>query len=251
MQNSNSVNDNVRQINEILRGFGKEAVQEIKMTKDGKTIGQVKYGYKPQWCFDAVNQVMGAENWRYELVKEEIFESQSVAEVKLFIKTDGEWLCKGSQKGQSQIVKGNVGDAQKGAITNALLKCMSILSIGSDAYKGLLEPVFKGNNRPAARPAAKPASQKPAAAQTPPPSDPPAAEAAQASSAPAQETPAPEVPQNQTDSTGLPMIAGVTYEQRDDVVVATGTTFDKKDLLKAAGFKWDGTEKVWAKPATA
>ena len=38
----------VKGINEQLRAHGKNAVQEIKMTdREGKTIGQIKYGYRP------------------------------------------------------------------------------------------------------------------------------------------------------------------------------------------------------------
>jgi len=90
----------------------------------------------------------GTENWRYELTREEIFDNQAVAEIRLYVKIDGDWLCKGSHKGQMQIIKGNVGDAQKGAITDAIQKCMSLLSIGSDAYKGLLKNVYQQRKPP-------------------------------------------------------------------------------------------------------
>ena len=141
---SQTLQEKISSINDRLRLFGVEAVQEIKMTdKDGKVIGQIKYGYRPQYVFDSVNEFLGPENWRYELGKEEIFDNQAVAEVKLYLKVDGEWFCKGSHKGQMQIVKGNVGDAQKGAITDAIQKCMSLLSIGCDSYKGLLKNVYQ------------------------------------------------------------------------------------------------------------
>ena len=132
----------VEAINAQLRAFGREAVQEIKMMKDGQVIGQVRYGFKPQYVFDAVNNVLLPENWRYEVVSKEIYDNQVVAEVKLFLRTENEWFCKGSQTGQMQIIKKNVGDAMKGAITDALQKCLSLLSIGSDAYKGLLKEVY-------------------------------------------------------------------------------------------------------------
>jgi len=251
-QQTSNLNSQVRKVNEILRGFGKEAVQEIRIG------GQVKYGYRPQWVFDAVNQVIGAENWRHEVIKEEIFnhsnQAQAVAEVRLYIKINGEWLCKGSQKGQSQIVKNNVGDAQKGAITNALLKCFSLLSVGSDAYKGLLGAVYNGRNtRPAAtapKPAQTPSKNK--QSEKPAKSD-DSANPAATESVPAASSAAPanaaETPQNQTDSVGLPQIAGVTYEQRDGLVIATGKVYDKRNLLKSAGFRWDG--KVWSKAVEA
>ena len=221
--------EQIQSINERLRAFGIEAIQEVKMTdKGGNQIGQIKYGYRPQYVFDSVNEILGPENWRYELTKEEIFETQAVAEVRLFLKIDGDWLCKGSHKGQMQIVKGNVGDAQKGAITDAIQKCMSLLSIGSDAYKGLLKNVYlQGTQRtqpPASQPKTKPTSST---------SHPP------------------EPPANQGDpSATLPKIAGVSFEHRQGLIIAIGDhLFDKKELLKAAGFQWDKTGKNWMKQA--
>ena len=226
--------EQIQSINERLRSFGNEAIQEIKMTdKGGNQIGQIKYGFRPQYVFDSVNEVLGPENWRYELTKEEIFEAQAVAEVRLFVKIDGDWLCKGSHKGQMQIVKGNVGDAQKGAITDAIQKCMSLLSIGSDAYKGLLKNVYlQGTQRtqPPARKSNPQPKTKPAASTTSQPAEPPA---------------------NQSDpSATLPKIAGVSFEHRQGVIIAIGDhLFDKKELLKAAGFQWDKTGKTWMKQA--
>ena len=214
--------EQIQAINQRLRAYGIEAVQEIRMTdRDGKTIGQVKYGYRPQYVFDSVNEVLGPENWRYELTREEIFDNQAVAEVRLFVRVDGDWLCKGSHKGQMQIVKGNVGDAQKGAITDAIQKCMSLLSIGSDAYKGLLKHVFQLSNRPPSNP--------------PPPST---------------SQPAGPPPVGSDPTVDLPKIAGVTFEHRQGVILAMGEhLYDKKELLKAAGFQWDKTGKAWLKKA--
>ena len=214
--------EQIQAINQRLRAYGIEAVQEIRMTdRDGKTIGQVKYGYRPQYVFDSVNEVLGPENWRYELTREEIFENQAVAEVRLFVRVDGDWLCKGSHKGQMQIVKGNVGDAQKGAITDAIQKCMSLLSIGSDAYKGLLKHVFQ----PSAKSTATPSPAKPS-------------------------QPAAQPPAEANPNIDLPKIAGVTFEHRQGVILAMGEhLYDKKELLKAAGFQWDKTGKTWLKKA--
>jgi len=215
-----SLQQQITAINDRLRAFGIEAIQEIKMTdREGKQIGQIKYGYRPQYVFDSVNEVLGPENWRYELTKEEIFETQAVAEVQLYLKVESDWLCKGSHKGQMQIVKGNVGDAQKGAITDAIQKCMSLLSIGSDAYKGLLKNVYQQGRQP---PATVPQSRNGQDAT---------------------------VDQNNALGT-LPKIAGVTYENRQGVIVAIGDhLFDKKELLKAAGFQWDKTGRTWMKKA--
>ena len=222
-----TLQEQINSINERLRSLGNEAIQEIKMTdKGGNVIGQIKYGYRPQYVFDSVNEVLGPENWRYELTREEIFETQAVAEVRLYVKIDGDWLCKGSHKGQMQIVKGNVGDAQKGAITDAIQKCMSLLSIGSDAYRGLLKNVYhKRSQPPASQPTTKASSRKNGQPVAP--------------------------PATQSDpSASLPKIAGVSYENRQGVIIAIGDhLFDKKELLKAAGFQWDKTGKTWMKQA--
>jgi hypothetical protein len=213
----------VEQINAKLRALGREAVQEIKMMKDGEVIGQVRYGYKPQYVFDAVNSILLPENWRYEVVSKEIFDNQVVAEVRLFIRVkDDEWICKGSQTGQMQIVKGNVGDSYKGAITDAIQKCLSLLSIGTDAYRGLLRDVYLSIDRPDSSP---PKQQLEQPTQS------------------SQEPDADQAPHN----SDLPKIAGISYQHRDGIVIAVGNSFDKKDLLKSAGFKWDKSDKSWFK----
>jgi hypothetical protein len=219
-----TITQQVEAINAQLRAFGREAVQEIKMMRDGQVIGQVRYGYKPQYVFDAVNNVLLPENWRYEVVSKEIYDNQVVAEVKLFLRVMDEWFCKGSQTGQMQIIKKNVGDAMKGAITDALQKCLSLLSIGSDAYKGLLRDVYLSGQRP------------------------PATTARQQPQRPPQRSGQPDA--GQATNNELPKIAGIKYQQRDGIVVAIGNSFDKKELLKSAGFKWDKSEKNWYKEVT-
>lgn len=65
------------------------------------------------------------------------------------------------------------------------------------------------------------------------------------------------VQESKNDSSrDLPKLDGVTYKnvQADDgrmCVVATGVTLDKKEMLKAAGFKWNSQQKVWWKYAVA
>ncbi len=227
-----NLSQKIEEINAQLRAFGREAVQETKMMKNGQVIGQIRYGYKPQYVFDAVNSVLLPENWRYEVVSKEIFDNQVVAEVKLFVRVNGdEWLCKGSQTGQMQIVKKNVGDAYKGAITDALQKCFSLLSIGSDAYKGLLKDVYLSGNRPSTTTSRSRSRQQPAPDQPP------------------QSTQ--QAKTDQPDNNELPKIAGIKYQRMNGIVVATGNSFDKKELLKSAGFRWDGADKHWYKEVSA
>jgi hypothetical protein len=236
----------INEINELIRSFGHNAVQEIKMKdRDGKVIGQIRYGYRPQYVFDAVNQIIGPENWRYELIKEEIFENQAVAEVNLFLKTDAdEWFCKGSHKGQMNIVKGNVGDAQKGAITDALQKCLSLCSIGQDSYRGLLQTVYNSRS-----PQALSRQSVPKSTPQSRPILPPKTEMTQPTLPPTdQSQPAP--PPEPAHTASLPKIDGITYQHQDSIIIAMGKVFDKKELLKAVGFKWNKDQKNWYKDLT-
>jgi hypothetical protein len=238
--------EKINEINELIRNFGRNAVQEIKMKdRDGKVIGQIRYGYKPQYIFDAVNQIIEPENWRYELIKKEIFDNQVVAEVTLFLKTDAdEWLCKGSHKGQMNIVKGNVGDAQKGAITDALQKCLSLCSIGQDSYRGLLEAVY--NSRSPQAPSRQSLQKNTAQSQPNRQLKPKATQPTLPPTAKSQ----PDHPPEPSNSASLPKIDGITYEHHDSIIIAMGKVFDKKELLKAVGFKWNKDQKNWYKDLT-
>ena len=239
MSEENILSPIVDQINQTLRSHGKEAVQEIKMTnREGKVIGQIRYGYRPQYVFDAINAILLPENWKYEVISKEIFAQQAVAEVKLFIRIADEWLCKGSQIGQMQIVKENVGDAYKGAITDAIQKCFSLLSIGTDAYRGLLEKVYKGSSPASTRPPAQSSAVQP----TP---DIKETKTAETSPNPPKSKPA----KDNQDNQDLPQITGVQIQRVENRFIASGKVFEKKELLKAAGFKWDGPNKTWFKEA--
>ena len=72
------------------------------------------------------------------------------------------------------------------------------------------------------------------------------------SAKPQGQKPVHELPKS--SSGALPKLDGVSYKnvQAEDgrmCVVATGVTLDKKELLKAAGFKWNSQQKVWWKYA--
>ncbi|MBM9514800.1 hypothetical protein [Desulfogranum marinum] len=233
---SETFSETVKQINAQLRSFGSEAVQQVMFKdRDGKVIGQIRYGFKPQYVFDAVNEILQPENWRYEIVSKEIFDFQAVVEVKLFIRIANEWLCKGSHTGQMNIVKKNVGDAYKGAVTDALQKCFSLVSIGSDAYRGLLEDVYKsgsGNRSPANN------------RHSPSPQQKSAQKNKKQNNQPKQQ---PQTSVRETPPQPGPQIAGVDYQQLNGRLIAIGDTFNKKELLKADGFRWDGAEKNWYK----
>ncbi len=209
----------ISKINKELRNHGSAAVQEIK-------VGGIppRYGYRPQYVFDAVNNHLGAENWKYEVLSKELFDHQAVVEVKLMLRfNDADWFVKGSQVGQMTVVKGNVGDAYKGAITDALQKCFSLLSIGSDAYKGDLKTVFHSGQKP----------QKNVLFRKPTENSP--------------KTVCPK--ENTQNQNSLPKIPGIEYQQRGRNIFALGKSYERKDFLKAAGFHWDNREKAWCMAA--
>jgi len=143
------------------------------------------------------------------------------------------------------IVKGNVGDAQKGAITDALQKCFSLCSIGQDSYRGLLETVFNSH-----RPQGPSKQSLPKSTQQSLPASSPQLELPQSESQPPVQS-QPDHPPEPANPASLPKIAGIEYQQFDNFVVAVGNKlFDKKELLKSAGFKWNKDQKNWYKELT-
>ena len=100
-------------------------------------------GYKPQYLIDTMNAVfLGA--WGFEEIASEIVTHQTekgnsslaIAQVKVWIKTI-EFMPVGY--GQSRVTKGDIGDARKGSVTDAIKKALSYFSIGNRAYHGLLK----------------------------------------------------------------------------------------------------------------
>lgn len=244
----------VEQINATLRTFGSAAVQQVMFKdRDGKVIGQIRYGYKPQYVFDAVNEILQPENWRYEIVSKEVYDFQAVVEVKLFIRATDEWICKGSQTGQMNIVKKNVGDAYKGAVTDAIQKCFSLVSIGSDAYRGLLEAVYKsnpGNRPPVNNSQPEPQHRKPAGNNQQRQNN-------QSNRRNQSQSNHKQQYQNQRQSSYTqkqalgPVLDGISYYVEGNLILTQGKTWGKTDMLKAGGFRFNpDTKKWWKEMAT-
>jgi Rad52/22 family double-strand break repair protein len=102
-------------------------------------------GYKPQFIVDAMNIVFHIGNWGFEEVFTEIVSHQTekgtssllaICQVKVWIK---EVEFQPVSWGQSRVTKGDLGDAKKGAQTDAIKKGLSYFSIGNRAYHGLLK----------------------------------------------------------------------------------------------------------------
>jgi recombination DNA repair RAD52 pathway protein len=101
-------------------------------------------GYKPQYIVDAMNIVFGIGGWGFEEMFADVLSNATekgtqvlaVAKVKVWLK---DVVSQPVGWGQSRVTKGDVGDAKKGAQTDALKKALSYFSVGNRAYHGLLK----------------------------------------------------------------------------------------------------------------
>lgn len=130
--------ERIAQVNEILASFGAVA---IETDQKGYT------GYSAQYVMDAVNQALGFDGWRYDLVSHQVEKSGEKAHramvlLQLSIRMDdGSWFCRGPVVGGG--TNGDGPDALKGAITDGLKKAFSQWSIGNRAYRGELSASTK------------------------------------------------------------------------------------------------------------
>ena len=114
-------------------------------------------------------------------------------------------------------------EAVKKSITDALSKALSYLGFSADVHLGRFDS-NKYTNPPKATPASKPASSAPANGNV-------------------------SADGNGQISKHLSQIDGVEYVKQGDMIVAQGKTYGKSNILKSAGFRWDGQRKVWYKAA--
>ncbi len=135
------MNEKVEQVNKIL-----QAGEPGNITTDD----HAKYastGYKPQSIVDAMNEVFW-NAWGFEELNSELLLSKdgmptlAICQVSVRLK-DVDWQPVGW--GQARIVSGDIGDAKKGAQTDAIKKALSYFSIGNRAYHGLLKADKKEN----------------------------------------------------------------------------------------------------------
>jgi recombination DNA repair RAD52 pathway protein len=131
-----SVEEKIKAVNQILKDG--EPANVSNDTYSGYS------GYKPQHIVDALNVVFGIGGWGFDEMSAEIANfhtekgsaSLAVTQVKVWLK---DIATQPVGWGQSRVTKGDVGDAKKGAQTDALKKALSYFSIGNRAYHGLLK----------------------------------------------------------------------------------------------------------------
>ena len=126
----------VEKVNEKLEKKGIKAIQKIA----GK--GRTLYGFLPQAVFDSMNEVFGPENWGYEIVEysqQQIegkgMNAYGLVRVRVFIKSPGTVVYRESFGGSRND---GIGDALKGAVTDAVQKALALFSVGRIAYEGEL-----------------------------------------------------------------------------------------------------------------
>jgi len=148
-----NLTEKAQKANEILKGFGKEAVQIKKMGNDTGKQRFTPVGYKSQYLIDAMNGAFGTGKWKhvlhdykidaleYEVSGSNKTRTAVTALVSLqFMDDNGNVAYEtGTHAGGSFVVHGAMADAIKGAITDAIGKSLSLLSIGNEAYRGTLD----------------------------------------------------------------------------------------------------------------
>ena len=105
--------------------------------EDSHRTNYTVYGYYPYDVFKAVNDVLGPEGWRVVVLSHDHDDKFAWCTVRVTI---GEVVRE--QAGHSQVVKGAVGDALKGSITDATQKALSMFGIAHRAYRGLLKDAY-------------------------------------------------------------------------------------------------------------
>ncbi|MCR4307749.1 MAG: Rad52/Rad22 family DNA repair protein [Candidatus Berkelbacteria bacterium] len=140
---TSTLEEKAKSVNEMLRKG-----EPVNVTKDNST-GYT--GYKPQYIIDAMNNAFGLGNWGFEEIMSGVIKKPdetpelAICQVKIFLKgiefQPVSW-------GQSRVTRGDVGDAKKGAQTDAIKKGLAYFSIGNRAYHGLLDVNSKPTPKP-------------------------------------------------------------------------------------------------------
>lgn len=144
-----NVRDKIEKVNAILEKHGSDAVQKYD------TGSFMAIGYKPQFIIDSMNEVFGVGTWKHEVMGHKLVEVKTkadktrqvaVVELKIHLLDDSGQpiFSTGTHFGGGNVVAGNVADGLKSAVTDAIGKALSVLSVGNLAYRGTLTKTVKG-----------------------------------------------------------------------------------------------------------
>ena len=98
-------------------------------------------GVKSIYVIERLNEVFGpcGTGWAIQNVRHTEADRWVLADLELIYRLDdGEWSIPIPSSGDSNVVKGRIGDAKKGAVSDAIKKAASMLGVAIEAYKGLL-----------------------------------------------------------------------------------------------------------------
>ena len=156
----------------LIRPLPKDKIQ----TRPGKA-GMEFYYITPDFVIDTLNEAFGSE-WSTRIVSHAVFgENVAVVGLELAVPTiEGRYVVK-QQFGSCEITRGlDVGSAFKGAASDALKKCATLLGLGLELYKDEepaatpAAPQFRTPPTPAPRPSSpSPAVPRPPVAAPPAP----------------------------------------------------------------------------------
>ena len=109
---------------------------------------------KAMYVIDRLNDVFGPLGWGYGFTDPIEKEGEQIVKVTLIIPdTGGEKPHTITHYGGKKVIRNNVTDAYKSAITDGLTKCASILGIGHKVFKGQVHVPKDKPSQPTSAPA--------------------------------------------------------------------------------------------------
>lgn len=214
-------------------------------------------------------------NWGYEEVDQQVWNGVWFSKIRLWYKSKllvpgAKGIAEVTHWGGTNMFKSNgtpSDDAPKSSITDGVVKCLSLLGFSADVFMGMYDnPEYvrdlkrqeearnkkKAGNQP--QPQAAPQQQHPETSQSQPQQPQQQSEIAQEAS-PQQQPPTPPPGIAEAD---LPTIDGIEfvefadgtgalYWEAKDAKSGSRATYDKKDFIQAAGFRWSPLKK-WLAP---
>lgn len=161
--------------------FPEEAVQRAK-TRAFKGYDSTGFGY--QFLVNRLNETVGIGHWRtlhaveLRMLDKEKGQQEATVTMKIQLGNyiEGEWQILAEVEGYGGHVSKSLGDAKKGAFTNAFKKTVAMLGVGRQAYEGSIDDDFCDPDGHAAELATPPKGAPPRPV-TPRPTPPPPAPA--------------------------------------------------------------------------
>ena len=94
---------------------------------------------KAAYVLERLTDIFGIGGWTYTFTPWEVSGAEVLTMVTLTVKDSSGNEVSFSQSGGKRVIKENVNDARKSAVTDGLTKCASILGIGHTVFKGLVD----------------------------------------------------------------------------------------------------------------